>query len=498
VAALRCACVAAVYLLAAGCAEFSPVPVAPGGAGAGGGGGEAGVGGQNGAGGTGGTAGTGGTDGTAGTGGVGVDSSKELVVTCGSNVTTTSQSLPWILSVDPSPIRPGASFTATATGAALFDQTFLNTAQSVLPGGVRQVHVSDFQATVVAVSGATGPELGLTHASTDFRCALESDPGTHPPCDPDNDIGAEGANSDCQPIGGNNRCGVLIGLPVSDDCEVDGVCRSVGFVPGFCEGEDFCTEAAREQCRDNGFCVTGPLEVPLSTQTGTFVAAEQGDVRFGWFQPESWSFPISQYDEPIPSLGVRLTVLGIPVAIDCIASTAEGESVGLPESSELLAFPIAQCDDGGRTCPAGFEPDDDKCFFSDSPPPFVVPDLLAPACPGPSTLESLTELRDARALDSPSLLTRTTVLASNVSDELCAVIPDVAATVSFIDLEGNSVDETSLVFNGEGEAGTSSMAAQIVRVRIDPIIAWSSGSDVCCEREFQATFTFRVDQCEGW
>ena len=486
-----------------GCANL---PAAPSGTGGElGGGGVAGQGGSlgGGGGGGGGEAGTAGHAGAGGGGGQDSQTSEDLLVWCTSNVTPSSgETMPWTLSVVPTPIVGGEGFAASVGGTALFNEAFLDIAQVLIVDGVRRVHVSEFNTTVVPLAGATGPDVVLTHASTDYTCALDDSPGDGPSCDPANDVGADGANLDCQPFGANNSCGVIIELPISDDCSPGGVCAEVGSAGGLCDSGEFCKEQAGRQCELNGFCVTGALEVPLSAGSADYVADSTGEVRFGFAFDTPWNYPISDSLFPASQIGLRFTVGGLedlPLSIDCVP-ISEDEPGGAPPASELLVFPIgAGCEDESQLCPAGFAASsEDKCVHAAVAPRIVLEDPLGLACQAPSTLRSRAAPSDLRVLESPSLLVKAAVRAANLTMQYCAAGAEVVATIGYRDSDFKVVTDDAIVFALDNEVTVSAIAPGIVETEIAPLTPWSVSTEVCCVREFQTTFTYSVDQCEGW
>jgi len=243
----------------------------------------------------------------------------------------------WELEVSTTPVESGKPFTATLRGIALFDENFLDIMQDLFPGGVEEINLVDLKATVHVREGATGEDVVLEPEENDYQCG----DSFGPPCDHANDLpsvpGRVGnvGNTDCQdPEGPTNPCGRFIRLPISTECEPDGICdehRKLG-PPTF-------------QCERNRFCITGGLRLPLQAQTREYTAGAQGEVLFGWDDQSTgatiqqggeydgtWILPPAVYEEPIASIGARVTVRNIPAALECTM----GVDSGLTTPSQLL------------------------------------------------------------------------------------------------------------------------------------------------------------------
>jgi hypothetical protein len=357
-------------------------------------------GGGGGGGGDGGTGGSAGTDGGGGTGGGGDfgPQTKAVSLGCTNTVTTDVSILEWDLTVDPEPIMSGEEFTAKLSGAAQFDETFLDAAQNVVMGGVRKAELVALAATVLVRSGATGPAvtLGISppYVCNQFtECDLEAFPEctdclatpeqcVPAACDPANDVpeGQPGAggNTDCLFNFGNpsigDNCGQFVELPVSEDCEEGGLCESLE--DNFVEGNK------RETQCPNGFCVTGSLPFPLDEEVGTYTADSSAEVLFGWVDENTGAeictdttapdgFPDNACDggagtyallkpafaDPAEPNGLRV-IAALNVGVQCTMAVEAGVDTSEPPDGEpdqsaptpnedLISFPIQGGGTGG-------------------------------------------------------------------------------------------------------------------------------------------------------
>lgn len=282
------------------------------------------------------------------------DGEPVMTIGCANNVTPDNSLLDWKLEVDvPNPIVSGESFNADLGGTAVFDEGFLDTGDALIGGGLEVVNLVDLKATVHVREGASGPNVTLTvdEDSYDYEC-LQG----RTACDPQNDLeGTPGArpNSDCQPESSLNPCGRFIRVPTSSDCGPDGPCAERNKT-----GPD-------SQCDRNGFCVTGDLTIQLEAATGRYTADSEGEVLFGWADESTgatiresgsdagtWILPDAVYSEPTGPLGFRVSVGGIPVALECtMAVDCKGPLSNVDclnfltsptPSFALISFPIEQ------------------------------------------------------------------------------------------------------------------------------------------------------------
>lgn len=351
---------------------------------------------DNGTGGSGGSAGTGGSGGSAGTGGTGGstggtggnpdqctgDGVLGITFGCANSFTGQISIIPADLNVgvETVPIAGGSEFGATLGGTVFFPEVFLDVAQGVIPGGVREATLADAKVIVQVRSGATesaggggmggdggaggdggmgggGGAAGMVSQSLVPKgvetpgVVLLADidalvPGLvtscefvpEDTCDPSLD-NPDGSNPDCIPVFPDNTCNasVLVDVPVSEDCAPGGECDSLGKI---------------DQCDDNGFCVNGDLSLPLEEVEQLYQADASGAVLFGFADmglANNTLGPDDIYDIPTPNVsnpleqGVIVAVGSIVVGIECVMAveiTGEETQAGLTPDGDLLSCPI--------------------------------------------------------------------------------------------------------------------------------------------------------------
>lgn len=262
-------------------------------------------------------------------------------VACANSLTNDNSILDWELVVDPKPIVAGETFSASLDGKAIFGESFLDEAQKLIRGGVREVDLIDLNATVQVRSGAVGDDVTLTvDSSYEYECFIGK-----AECDPAN------GNADCDQTGGLNPCGRYILLPISSDCGSDGMCAELG------------KTGPNSQCDLNDFCITGDLVLPLEEQTGRYTAsATEAYVLIGWADQTTgfelresgpnegtWILTMPSFaDEPGP-VSLRISVGGIPIALECTMGVDSRGPCGvdsldffssLTPHEALIRFPI--------------------------------------------------------------------------------------------------------------------------------------------------------------
>jgi len=247
-------------------------------------------------------------------------SSKIIPVGCRNSFPGGTSLLDWELTVSPTRIESGEPFAATLDGVAVFNEFFVDAAQTVYPGGFQEVNLFDLNATVHVRSGATGDDVSLTlPESIPYECVL-----SRTECDPSNDLpGVLGdrGNTDCEPEADSNPCGRSVLVPTSTDCAPGGVCADLGKTgPG-------------SPCSDNGFCVTGDLRIELGKASSDYTADSEGEVLFGWADERSGAtideMPV--FEDPTGPIGIRFGIGTFLVAFECTMRA---------EDSALISFPI--------------------------------------------------------------------------------------------------------------------------------------------------------------
>jgi hypothetical protein len=226
------------------------------------------------------------------------------------------------------------------TGTATFPESFLDAAQALLMGGLRQAELADLQYIVQVRSGATGPDvaLGPDVANLTPGEVLTCDIPAGTPCT---------VNDDC--AGGFGNCNVtliLVDVPVSEDCAPGGLCDTLGKAG-----------APDSQCGVNGFCVTGDLDVPLTSEDQAYTADATGPVLFGWAETGLgnntydegtmlYTIPKPNALEPIEQ-GLKVDA-GLVVSVECVQGVDAGEDpmnaentlVGFTPDEELVDFAV--------------------------------------------------------------------------------------------------------------------------------------------------------------
>ena len=264
-----------------------------------------------------------------------------IALGCTDNLGSDIAIVPFDLSVDPSAIVGNSSVTAWLAGVARVPESVLDRAQAA-PGGAEVANIIDVAATVWLRSGGSGVAVALGSEAVPYVCAFDLSTA----CDPANDdLGTPGerGNTDCVPVDASNPCGRFFDVPTSFNCLTGGTCDQLGKL---------------DQCATNGFCVTGPLELPLAAASASYLADSSGTLLFGWddvstgatLNPDStWALPSAEFLAPLGPNGVRLHVGGLSTAIECtMAVDADDPLHGVGVSgaaspspdSLLLGFPI--------------------------------------------------------------------------------------------------------------------------------------------------------------
>ncbi len=271
---------------------------------------------------------------------------KTITLACTNNVTPDAPIfLPFDLTVTPSVSGPDIS--AVLGGVVELSEWWLDVPQGVVPGGVTQANVLDIAATVHVRSGATGADVTLTTAPIPSVCLIPSGAS----CDPANDgpsVPGARPNTDCIPTGTFNPCMANVPLPISTDCSPGGTCDLLGKAfGGYGSGYG--------QCENNGFCISGPLLLPLVAQVASYTPDGSGTVFFGWDDTATgaslngdgtWALPPSAFADPTGPNGIRVNMQGLALGLECTMAVDSGgpTGVGVPDASSptpnsaLMAF----------------------------------------------------------------------------------------------------------------------------------------------------------------
>lgn len=275
-----------------------------------------------------------------------IPETKNITLGCTDNLGSNTSILPFELTVAPQNPVSGQPFGADLSGVGLLSEALLDSIQWVIPGGAARVDLIGMKATVRIRSGANGEDVELGPEPMPYECAV----GDGTACDPANDLpGVPGrrGNTDCVPTGPTNPCGRFVDIPISHDCAPGGVCT----------GLDGGAGTKLSQCRANGFCVMGGLQIPLAPSVGSYTAAVSGSVLFGWDASSTgatlnangtWDLPPAVFDDPIGPNGIRANIGGLSVALECTMGVdSDGiYGVGVPNESSptpnalLISFPI--------------------------------------------------------------------------------------------------------------------------------------------------------------
>lgn len=289
---------------------------------------------------------------------------KAIPLACANNLglgedTARFTAIEWELTVDPRAIESGKDFGARFKVFAGFSEFMMTGAQVYLGGAMTRLNVKAAQATVLIRRGAVDAEPQLlrfepSSASLPWTCRYDELGNAEfggrdfPVCSPGND-NPDGSNDDCTGLGGEadpaNPCGQFKDVDISEDCSVGGVCDRLG-------KQWPVWPAAVDLCDVHGFCVLGPVEVPLEAELDGFVAEESGHVLFGLDDQNSgweldlsngpnhggWKVEDADYDAPPGPNSVRVRAGETPLALECTMAISS-YSVFAEETRDQVPFP---------------------------------------------------------------------------------------------------------------------------------------------------------------
>lgn len=235
--------------------------------------------------------------------------------------------LPFELTVATTPIVGGEApraFTAELSGVVQYPEALLDDLQFVRPGGSTTATIGLLNTVASLRSGAPTDEIALALDTSQLEVSQERycNLPVNQPCVVDTDC----LGGDCQgPVD-------AFTIPTSADCSPGGTCDTLGKV------------GAGSQCEANGFCVTGPLPLPVGVETRTYVPDSEGAVVFGWKDD------MAVFAYLIGGLGAG------PAVVGCVPRD-------LPDSAEAF-FPIdtsAPVSCNGLDCNDGSDCTADSC-----------------------------------------------------------------------------------------------------------------------------------------
>ncbi|MFZ1866507.1 MAG: hypothetical protein WAU39_19970, partial [Polyangiales bacterium] len=280
---------------------------------------------------------------------------------CNNNASPQQSIIPIRLDVDLGVVVPGGTFTAQFGGELIFPESFLD-AQQVVPTGMLQADLIAAQVTVLARGpGVTGAPVPLQPVFPPGTCLIGGSS-----CDVANDVGGihlgspgYAGNTDCVPIGIFNPCERLITVPTSTSLAT---CQSLDSPECSAAGSGFCSDGVTactsdgdctspdtcalectktDQYNLNGYCVTGPLPIPLQVASGTFTAGSSGQqILFGWSDdPVATNSTLSggvvtiaapAFSGPLYANELKVLAGGLAVAINCTMAVETGDPLTDP------------------------------------------------------------------------------------------------------------------------------------------------------------------------
>jgi hypothetical protein len=146
--------------------------------------------------------------------------------------------------------------------------------------------------------------------------------------------------SDCIPTIATNPCGPYVPLPTSTDCAPGGLCDTLDGGSGTKNG----------QCGFSGFCVTGPLLLPLVGQVTTYTPDASGTMYLGWDDVNTsatlnmdgtWALPGASLPVGPPNALQVTFGTALQMGLDCVMAGDNGSGLASPAPDALLiALPI--------------------------------------------------------------------------------------------------------------------------------------------------------------
>ena len=265
-------------------------------------------------------------------------SSVAIDMCCNNNALPQQSIIPIQLDIGPIAGNMFGLFPATLSGLLTFPVSFMDVAQTVVVGGVQVADLIDAQVTVLPRSGATGAPVTLSAVYPPGACLIGGGA-----CDVSNNQPLPaGGNSDCAPVGSFNPCQRLVSVPI-DTVEANCIALDVaeGRIAGStCTVGTDCTK--QDQWTLNGFCVTGPLPIPLDPQVANFTAGTPGSfgqtMLFGFDDLNTSATIVGGvvtigapvFANPTGPNGLKVNASGLAVAIECVMAVETGDTLTDP------------------------------------------------------------------------------------------------------------------------------------------------------------------------
>lgn len=278
---------------------------------------------------------------------------KTITLGCTNSVAADVFIMSWDLTVDPGPIVGGEAFGALFHGLVVLDDDLLDLAQTSL-SGYKRSNLLELQATVLVRAGVTSEtrEVVLRPEPIQRTCTYDDSGSNGPEAGPFSTCSAandnpDGSNENCTGLGGMpdpaNLCGEFTTLTTSNDCDPGGTC------------DDLRKAGPMSQCAQNGFCVTGPLEIVLEGEVEGFQAEGAGSVLFGWDDENTgavidesggandgaYILPDAELEASLGPNAFRSLIARVgPIAFECTMAVGPSARLTPTPDADLISFEI--------------------------------------------------------------------------------------------------------------------------------------------------------------
>jgi hypothetical protein len=247
---------------------------------------------------------------------------KDITLGCTNNLTPDISILPWQLEAGPATIVAGNPVTMPYTGTAFFTESFLDAGLAAVPG-LSQAALAPGNrggATIVEYGGGlSGPDVEIEPAPIPTTCDGGMNAG-----------GACTVDSDCPPIG-YFSCLEIVQIPTIDGTgDACAACNALG-------------PPKDTQCADNGYCIAGPLPLPLDNVSGSYTAVGGNPINLGWVDTNfvsingdgTYTLPAASFPTPWQPAGLRVVVGVLQIALNCNMAVDAGgpDGVGVPDQA---------------------------------------------------------------------------------------------------------------------------------------------------------------------